>query len=68
MTKQYVLLCENENDYFEVTSWIKETGIKDKALFRKSVMDRGKISRGISGGTGDILNEQFKPILRRRLP
>ena len=32
MTKQYVLLCENKNDYFEVTSWIKETGIKDKNI------------------------------------
>ena len=27
MNKQYALICENQNDYFEVTEWIKQTGI-----------------------------------------
>ena len=32
MAKQYVILCENENDYFEITDWIKQTGYKDKNI------------------------------------
>ena len=32
MEKQYVLVCENENDYFEITNRIKETGYKDKTV------------------------------------
>lgn len=32
MEKQYVIVCENDTDYFEITNWIKQTGYKDKSI------------------------------------
>lgn len=32
MEKQYAIVCENNNDYFIITDWIKQTGYKNKNI------------------------------------